>query len=867
MNKLTKLLSVFVIAGAIGTGVAGVAGCTAKDSGHKHNYEYTQISGNSEKHNVHCTNDGHEGGDTQENHTWSGDECSKCGYAKPAEGSELVVDANVTGILIEGITSETVELSTTKTSHTIDKSAIKVYFATGNNADVKGGEVPAANVVLELTDSTGAAVSSWENITKDGVYKVNVRLTNATMASGAVATVDDLKSTVTITISNPIVAGSLAKTSTGDTTLAQGSADTISANWTFEVTLANGDKQPVAAADITVSGIDTMTAGTKKATVKFGEQTLQVEYTVTAVQGMVTQSYAVNFGQFENNSSITENMELNEAGGIYATGKSGGEVQINANSQSTATKAFTKRFQLRGSPVKSGNLDGEVIFRTIALSDVNKTTTEGATSVTRVTVYARDTSGGRQLQLYKEGKKTVEATETEAAKEVPTLTAVKNGDKLVQSNELVKNELTVWQFDITDTGTFHIASTSGGIDIYYIQVDKIITGEDGAENVPLGGESKATEMSLTTTGAKTVYKVNDTIDTSGITATVTLANEVTADKSTQTVANGDLTFDTSKVDNTKCGTYVITVTYGEGTNAVSKTYSVTVESEIDGVKGATATISLPTNNVESASDKITVKKGDVNVAAEWTNDAVDGVTVSYTVKSGDDVIDETSGKEFGVGTYTLTVEIVISKDGQTVTFTKEVELKISVMSTSPSWLYHNENSTIGESNPNIAKNATIADNTSFTAVALDAAKSGYNRDSTNFADKITDTSNLPVASANKTATGEAITFKNAVSFDTKADADTGYIKITAKKATTVYVYLNASDDKHGSNKAGTYFYYSVNGTVCAEGDRVTAANRKEVSVVKVTLAEGDELVIGANKGTQSSSTRIWLYGIEAVDAA
>ena len=47
MNKITKLLSVFVIAGAIGTGVAGVAGCNNGNSGngggggHTHHYSYT----------------------------------------------------------------------------------------------------------------------------------------------------------------------------------------------------------------------------------------------------------------------------------------------------------------------------------------------------------------------------------------------------------------------------------------------------------------------------------------------------------------------------------------------------------------------------------------------------------------------------------------------------------------------------------------------------------------------------------------------------------------------------------------------------------------------------------------------------------
>ncbi len=53
MNKLTKLLSVFVIAGAIGTGVAGVAGCK-KTTPHKHSYTYTVDTEDATKHNGTC---------------------------------------------------------------------------------------------------------------------------------------------------------------------------------------------------------------------------------------------------------------------------------------------------------------------------------------------------------------------------------------------------------------------------------------------------------------------------------------------------------------------------------------------------------------------------------------------------------------------------------------------------------------------------------------------------------------------------------------------------------------------------------------------------------------------------------------------
>lgn len=84
MNKLTKLLSVFVIAGAIGTGIAGVAGCKTTSDGHKHEYTYEQIAGNAEKHNKTCTAEGHKGDvTTEEKHHFEGDKCKECEYPAP----------------------------------------------------------------------------------------------------------------------------------------------------------------------------------------------------------------------------------------------------------------------------------------------------------------------------------------------------------------------------------------------------------------------------------------------------------------------------------------------------------------------------------------------------------------------------------------------------------------------------------------------------------------------------------------------------------------------------------------------------------------------------------------------------------------
>lgn len=667
MNKLTKLLSVFILAGAVGAGVAGVAGCTKKDDGNNgggHTHNYTWVNDNNGKCHEHCGVAGcdlpdkpaQDHVDTKNNQTQANGadgKCDHCGATLTPSGA-LAAPAGATGIIVE-YEGEDVELSMENKTASIDLAKVKVYFEVNS---AKGAAVPAANYDVEVYKD-GDPISTLTDL-KQGNYEISVTLKNVT-SGGSAVTWDNMDQFV---ITNPENVDTLAKSSTGDVTIEQGADDTMSSAWTFEVTLANGDKQAVAAKDITITGIDTATAGTKNATVTYKTKSIQVEYTVTAVEGMVTQSYAVNANTVEIGSNAADKV-LNAAGKISLTAKSGKSVDIDANSKSIDGKSFVRRIKLGGSPIKSGALDGTTIFRTIKLEDVNATTVQGATSKTRITVYAASSSEGtaRALNIYKEGG-------TAAA---PTLTAVEGAT--CQFTTIAKHV-----YEITDTGTFHIASASGGINIYYVQVDKIMTGETGAEGVVLGGEMKPISLSLNTDEAKTVYKVGDTINTSNITATLTSANNVTADSATQSIENSDLVFDTAAFDNTQLGEYAINVTYGTGADAVSKSYNVTVESAVDGVKGVTAAVKSDlVTQVETDDGTVTVKSGDIVVSLVWTSDEVTGVTTEVVVKDGQEVIDATTGKAFAIGAHTLTVEITVKNadNTQTATFTKEVTLTVS----------------------------------------------------------------------------------------------------------------------------------------------------------------------------------------------
>ena len=398
MNKLTKLLSVFAIAGAIGAGVAGAAGCA-----HKHTYSEDWTQNGAEGH-YHAATCGHDVHTENEKHGAANSEgkCPECGYQlstpTPTPSDKLVVKKEVTGLMVEGVTAETITLSAEKKSHTIDKSKIEVYFATGANADQKGDKVPAANVVLELKDSKGAAVSSWENITKDGAYKINVSLKDAEMEAGATATLADLKATVTVTISNPVVAGSLV-VKTGDgvkTTQVQSTTNEILPTWTYEVTLASGDKQDVPASEVTVSGLDTTKpTDSGVATLKWGEITGTQSYTITADATKVAQSFAVNFGELTDEQKTklkTEDVSIQ--GGRFVVQATSGEVADHRGSAPEyEDKYLASRLKL------GGKYDGDNAKRYV------KITTDGSATIT-VYAYANNGTAGagdanRYLSLFK----------------------------------------------------------------------------------------------------------------------------------------------------------------------------------------------------------------------------------------------------------------------------------------------------------------------------------------------------------------------------------------------------------------------------------------------------------------------------------
>lgn len=164
MNKLTKLLSVFIIAGAVGTGIAGVAGCK-KDKGHSHSYDYTQITGNDDQHSVHCNNGGCDKPDFLQDHTWGKDDKCVCGATKPAEAAPTVTSITVSAA---GNVKQVAVESKLQLTPTVS--------GTGNYDN---------SVTWTSSDDTKATVSATGEVT--GVAEGSVTITATSKANNAVS--------------------------------------------------------------------------------------------------------------------------------------------------------------------------------------------------------------------------------------------------------------------------------------------------------------------------------------------------------------------------------------------------------------------------------------------------------------------------------------------------------------------------------------------------------------------------------------------------------------------------------------------------------------------------------------------------------
>lgn len=681
MNKLTKLLSVFVIAGAIGTGVAGAVGCapkTPEDGGHR--YQYTQLD--AEKHTAHCTTEGHESeADKQENHNFENGKCKQCDYVK-VEG--FVIPADIDGLIVDGVKTETITLSETNKSHTIDKSAIKVYLAKGST---KGTEVPAGNIVLELKDGKGATVTSWENITKGDAYKVNVKLQNATMAEGATANVDDLKTTITVTISNPVKAGSLVvKTGTFSQTAG---VDTIKSTWVYEVTRANGDKEAVPAANVSVNDFNTLVAGENKTatlscTIDGVAVTGTVQYTITADNTKVAQSFAFNFDMFtsEQKAAIVAGEKVTLQAGRFEVMSVGSgsidnhspEHNTDANGDLVDGRQFSSRLKTNGTSTASDKNTKAATPRYI------KVHADGAGTLTYYAYSNTGNKGDNNTDRSTTVYKTMTVTDGKYA------FSDQVGEPVFPKHRL----MTRIEVTIPAAGDYYITNV-GAMCYVYVQLDQQVSSE-GNQAIPLGGSEVYDNLKVShpsdTDSQKYVpqFKVGDVFNVTGYTATASKKNGLTGIvKEAATVSEG-LTYWIGSTELKPGETVITDAMLGDKAVTVKledaqTNYTIHVDSSLNGVSGASVTIDV-SGVVSSADAKVTLALSNITVAAVGT--ATTGKTatiksVGYKTKGSTGeatAITAEAAAELGVGQYDIVVVVTVSDGTNSVDFTVTEEFNV-----------------------------------------------------------------------------------------------------------------------------------------------------------------------------------------------
>ncbi len=833
MNKLTKVLSVFIIAGAIGTGVAGVAGCTKKDN-HTHAYTYTANS-DGKTHNGACdcgkdpiTNQNH----VDENNDKKCDLClADLGGGEVSD--KLQIPAAAQALIVEGVEETEVQLSETKKSHSIDKSAVKVYFNVGTlQAPTKGDEVPAANLTVVLKAPNGQEVSEWTGLKVNGTYKLEVRLKNCQLAEGSDLLLTDFNSITSVNVINKVKADSLAVKTGEDVKFSQiqSSTDELTPTWKYEVTRENGDKEDVDASKVTRSGFDTTTAGenrvaTLACTIEGISVSGSVKYTIVANANLVAQSFAMNFSFLtaDQEAAVKAGEEVVLQDGRFAF-KSKDKGDIASHGKTFDGKYFAKRIKFNGKS-DAANTDRYI-----------KVHVDGPATLTVYAYHNNGTEGtpsnARQVGVFKEY--------TAATPSVP----------VSEPQDTVEKKDTKHVFSLPEAGDYYICCVGNGLTFTYVQVDQLVPEGEGVEEIVLGGEVVPAAISAKWSGTGTQHiTVGTTWDSikSEYTVKATGVNNVTCD-SVESDVTANVTYTVPADFTTTIGEKVITVNYSN----VTTTFKVYVDSAVSGIYGLTSALKASVNTqLPSASDKLTLTKDDIVNTLVGENAAA--TITEFTVSDGTNEMGA-DGLEFAVSAdeYVLTITATVRAGEQTATLTATLKFKVEVASNDPTQSFLAPDALPTETA--LAAGATITENNLFKAIADGAMEYSIGKDAT---------AGIPNPSKPVTVNlqdGTKKTFLSAIR--TMADAVAGdastTVSITAKEKVTLKVYAIFGNSSYNSNKPAKLNYQIGDATVSVVD---TGANRQTPNTIEVTLEAGETLKLWTSGAADKG--HMYLFGIEA----
>ncbi len=831
MNKLTKVLSVFIIAGAIGTGVAGVAGCTKKDN-HTHAYTYTANS-DGKTHNGAC--DCGKDPITNQNHVDENNDkkCDLClaDLGGGEESDKLQIPAAAQALIVEGVGDTEVQLSETKKSHTIDKSAVKVYFNVGTlQAPTKGDEVPAANLTVVLKAPNGQEVSEWTGLKVNGTYKLEVRLKNCQLAEGSDLLLTDFNSITSVNVINKVKADSLAVKTGEDVKLSQKPGnDIISSTWKYEVTRENGDKEDVEASKVTVSGLNTTISGDKTATLACTIEGISVsgsvQYKIEDDATKVAQSFAMNFSflTVDQEAAVKAGEEVVLQGSRFAfKSYSGGE--IASHGKTFDGKYFAKRIKFNGKSDAANtdryikvHVDGPAILTVYAYHNAG---TEGTPS------------NARQVGVFKE----YTAATPSAPVSEPQDTIEKNDTKHV--------------FSLPEAGDYYICCVGNGLTFTYVQVDQLVPEGEGVGEIVLGGEVVPAAISATHSSGKTQHVTIGTAwDSikSQYTVKATGVNNVTCD-SVETDVTAQAMYAVPEDFATAIGEKVITVDY----SGVKTTFKVIVDSTVSGIYGLNSSLKASVNTqLPSADAKLKLTKDDIVNTLVGEN--AEAAITAFTVFNGGTEMGA-DGLEFAVSDseYVLTITATVQAGEQTATLTATITFTVEVASNDPTQSFLAPDALPTETA--LAAGATITENNLFKAIADGAMEYSIGKDAT---------AGIPNSSKPVTVNlqdGTKKTFLSAIR--TMADATIGAnsttVSITAKEKVTLKVYAIFCNSSYNSNKSAKLNYQIGDATVSVAD---TGANRQTPNTIEVTLEAGETLKLWTSGAADKG--HMYLFGIEA----
>lgn len=213
-------------------------------------------------------------------------------------------------------------------------------------------------------------------------------------------------------------------------------SDNMSSTWTFIATYASGATAALTANDVTIGNITTRSAGEYTVTVSYTEnsitQSCTVSYTIKSDYAPTT--ITLDAAEVKDTATFNETTEIIE-NTIWITASSSSTVTVDAHSKSMDDLNFTHRIKLGGT--------GKADYRSIKLN---------LTGAAYITVYGMSSSSGssRTLALYDSTFSSIDTSFTNDGK------AIGKG-----------------VFTTSAAGTFYLASTSGGFNVYYIIIEYI----------------------------------------------------------------------------------------------------------------------------------------------------------------------------------------------------------------------------------------------------------------------------------------------------------------------------------------------------------------------------------------------------------